>query len=242
MRPIRSYVLRQGRMTPAQREALDGLWVRYGILSTDTALDLDAIFGRHAPRVLEIGFGMGDALAAMAEAQPEQDYLGVEVHRPGVGSLLRQIEQRGLSNVRVMCADAVQVLEQRITSSSLDAVHVFFPDPWPKRRHHKRRLVQEQFVALIAQKLKPDGVFHFATDWQEYAEQVLDVMGNAPEFINAAGSGNYSPRPDYRPLTKFERRGQRLGHEVRDLVFSKTPSDIASCAPRDSSDYPAGEV
>jgi len=221
LRTVRSYVLRQGRMTPAQREALDTLWGRYGVNLADTDLDLDVLFGRHAPRALEIGFGMGDALAAMAEAHPEQDYLGIEVHRPGVGSLLRQIEQRGLSNVRVMCADAVQVLEQHITDRSLDAVHLFFPDPWPKRRHHKRRLVQEQFVALIAKKLKPNGVFHFATDWQEYAEQVLDVMGNAPEFINAAGNGNFSPQPDYRPLTKFERRGQRLGHQVWDLVFYK---------------------
>ena len=223
LRTVRSYVLRQGRMTPAQREALDTLWIRYGVAPADTDLDLDVLFGRHAPRALEIGFGMGDALAAMAEAHPEQDYLGVEVHRPGVGSLLRQIEQRGLSNVRVVCGDAVQALETRISDNSLDAVHLFFPDPWPKRRHHKRRLVQEQFVALIAQKLKPNGVFHFATDWQEYAEQVLDIMSKAPEFRNAAASGNYSPRPEYRPLTKFERRGQRLGHEVWDLIFSKQP-------------------
>lgn len=206
-------------MTPAQREALDTLWGRYGVNPADT--DIDVLFGRHAPRALEIGFGMGDALAAMAQANPEQDYLGIEVHRPGVGSLLRQIEQQGLNNVRVMCADAVQVLEQHITDRSFDAIHLFFPDPWPKRRHHKRRLVQEQFVALIAQKLKPNGVFHFATDWQEYAGQVLDVMSNAPEFINAAGSGNFSPRPGYRPLTKFERRGQRLGHPAWDLVFYK---------------------
>ena len=221
LRSVRSYVLRQGRMTPAQREALDTRWGRYGIPTTDTALDLDAIFGRRAPQILEIGFGMGDALAAMAQAHPEQDYLGIEVHRPGVGSLLRQIEQRGLSNVRVMCADAVQILEQHITDRSLDAVHVFFPDPWPKRRHHKRRLVQQQFVTLIAQILKPHGVFHFATDWQDYAEQALDVMSNAPGFMNAAGSGNFSPRPEYRPLTKFERRGQHLGHQVWDLVFVK---------------------
>lgn len=219
LRTVRSYVLRQGRMTPAQREALDTLWGRYGVTPADTDLDLDVLFGRHAPRALEIGFGMGDALAAMAQTHPEQDFLGIEVHRPGVGSLLRQIEQRGLSNVRVMCADAIQMLEQHIPDRSLDAVHLFFPDPWPKRRHHKRRLVQEQFVALLAQKLKPDGVFHFATDWQEYAEQVLDVMSNGARFMNAAGSGKYSPRPDYRPLTKFERRGQRLGHQVWDLIF-----------------------
>lgn len=206
-------------MTPAQREALDTLWGRYGVNPADT--DLDVLFGRHAPRALEIGFGMGDALTVMAQANPEQDYLGIEVHRPGVGSLLRQIEQQGLNNVRVMCADAVQVLEQHITDRSFDAIHLFFPDPWPKRRHHKRRLVQEQFVALIAQKLKTAGVFHFATDWQDYAEQALNVMSHAPEFTNSAGGGNYSPRPEYRPLTKFERRGQRLGHEVRDLIFYK---------------------
>ncbi len=220
-RTVRSYVLRQGRMTPAQREALDTLWGRYGVNLTDTALDLDALFGRHAPHALEIGFGMGDALAAMAQAHPEQDYLGIEVHRPGVGSLLRQIEQQGLSNVRVMCTDAVQVLEQQIPDNSLDAVHLFFPDPWPKHRHHKRRLVQATFVSLIAQKLKPGACFHFATDWQEYGEQVMQLLSNALEFVNASGAGNYSPRPDYRPLTKFERRGQRLGHQVWDLVFYK---------------------
>ena len=222
LRTIRSYVLRQGRMTPAQREALDVLWERFGITPADIPRDLDALFGRHAPRILEIGFGMGDALAAMAQANPEQDYLGIEVHRPGVGSLLRQLDVEKLSNVRVLCADAVQVLEQHMPDHSLDAVHLFFPDPWPKRRHHKRRMVQPAFMALVARKLKPGGCFHFATDWQEYAQHVMHLLSGTPEFVNAAGAAHYSPRPDYRPLTKFERRGQRLGHQVWDLIFFKS--------------------
>lgn len=208
-------------MTPAQREALDVLWERYGVSPPAAVFDLDALFERSAPRILEIGFGMGDALVAMAQAHPEQDYVGIEVHRPGIGSLLRQLEVQKLSNVRVICADAVQVLELHIPDNSLDAVHLFFPDPWPKRRHHKRRMVQSTFMALVARKLKSGGCFHFATDWQEYAEHVMQLLSSAPEFVNAAGTGNYSPRPAYRPLTKFERRGQRLGHQVWDLVFHK---------------------
>jgi len=222
-RPIRSFVLRQGRMTPAQRSALDTLWEQYGIELGDTQINLDALFGRSAPRILEIGFGMGSSLAEMAAAHPEQDYLGIEVHRPGVGNLLKLIDAHPLSNVRVISADAIEVLNQ-IPGACLDAVYLFFPDPWHKRRHHKRRIVQPSFVTRIAQKLKPGGHFHLATDWEEYAEQMLRVLSAAPEFANTAGPGKYAPRPAYRPLTKFERRGHGLGHRVCDLVFVRLPA------------------
>lgn len=223
LRPIRSFVLRQGRMTPAQRIALDTLWEHYGVESGTDFLDLDAVFGRTAPRILEIGFGMGDSLAEMAEAHPEQDYLGIEVHRPGVGNLLKILNARQLTNVRLISADAVEVLNQQIDDASLNAVYLFFPDPWPKRRHSKRRIVQTSFAALIARKLKPGGCFHLATDWEDYAGQMLQVLSAAPEFVNAAGADNYAPRPDYRPLTKFERRGRRLGYQVWDLIFTTHP-------------------
>lgn len=218
-RPIRSYVLRQSRMTAAQQQALATLWQRYGVEADGVTLDFDVVFGRRARRVLEIGFGMGDALAALAEAHAEQDYLGIDVHRPGVGRLLHTLAARQLSNVRVMSFDAVDIMTQQIVDHSLDAVYLFFPDPWPKARHHKRRIVQSPFVELVARKLRPDGLFHLATDWQHYAEQMLDVLSNTPQFRNVVGSGCYAPRPDYRPLTKFEQRGQRLGHGVWDLMF-----------------------
>lgn len=219
IRPIRSFVLRQGRMTPAQQIALDSLWGKYGIEAEDAPLNLDAVFGRSAPRILEIGFGMGSSLAEMAAAHPEQDYLGIEVHRPGVGNLLKLIDAHPLSNVRVISADAIEVLDRQIADACLDAVYLFFPDPWPKRRHCKRRIVQPSFVTRIAHKLKPGGCFHLATDWEEYAEQMLRVLSAAPEFANTAGPGNYAPRPAYRPLTKFERRATHEGRDVWDLVF-----------------------
>jgi len=218
-RPVRSFVRREGRMTHAQRRALDELGPRYGLPHDQGVLDLDGAFGRSAPRVLEIGFGMGDALAEMAAAHPEQDYLGVEVHRPGVGSLLLKLDDLGLSNVRVLCADAVQVLKGCLADHALDAVHIFFPDPWPKKRHHKRRLVQPAFVELVRRKLKPGGRLHLATDWEDYAQHMLEVLETTAGLRNAAGPGGFAPRPDYRPLTKFERRGQRLGHGVWDLIF-----------------------
>ena len=219
MRPIRSYVLRQGRMTAAQREALQLLWEQYGLEAGDDLLDLDAVFGRRAPRVLEIGFGMGDSLAQMALDHPQCDYLGIEVHRPGVGKLLQSAWAHKLGNLRVICADAAEVLHRQIPAGALDAVQLFFPDPWPKRRHAKRRLVQPSFVAQIAEKLKPGGHLHLATDWEDYARHMLEVVGAAPAFSNSAGAGCFAPRPAERPLTKFEQRGHRLGHPVWDLVF-----------------------
>lgn len=220
-RHVRSFVRREGRITRSQQRALEELLPRFGITPEDIA-DLDRVFGRHAPRTLEIGFGNGASLAQMAHAAPEQDFLGIEVHRPGVGHLLLEIEQRALTNVRVICADAVEILRDHLAAASLDRVLLFFPDPWPKKRHHKRRILQPEFVALIRARLKPGGRFHMATDWQEYAEQMLEVMDAAPGFTNTAGRGHYAPRPDYRPETKFERRGLRLGHGVWDLVFVRT--------------------
>ena len=224
MKPIRSFVLRQGRITGAQRAALNTLWHDYGVDLAHDLLDLDTLFGRSAPRVLEIGFGMGDALAEMARAHPQQDFLGVEVHRPGVGNLLRLLNEQEIGNVRVICADAVEVLSRYLPDATLDAAHLFFPDPWPKRRHHKRRIVQPPFVALVAQKLKRGGCFHLCTDWAEYAAQMLDVLDAAPEFANAHPANRYAAR-GARPLSKFERRATREGREVRDMVFvcTKTP-------------------
>lgn len=221
LRLIRSFVRREGRMTDAQRHALDALWPRYGIDPGEDLLDLDAPFGRRAPRLLEIGFGMGDALLEMAERHPENDYLGIEVHRPGVGRVLARLEEKGLRNVRVICADAVEVLRKGIPDGNLESVYLFFPDPWPKKRHHKRRIVQPAFVALLGQKLRPGGILHMATDWEDYARHMMAVLGSARGFVNAAGAGAFMPRPEDRPATKFERRGERLGHGVWDLVFRR---------------------
>ncbi|ALP51673.1 tRNA (guanine-N7)-methyltransferase [Candidatus Tenderia electrophaga] len=221
-RPIRSFVRRQGRMTARQEWALRELWPTYGLEPGAEVLDLDAVFDRSAPKILEIGFGMGDALAEMALNHPEQDYLGIEVHRPGVGRLLDKLAAQGSSNVRIFCHDAVEVLQRQIPDNSLDKVLLFFPDPWHKKRHHKRRIVRPAYVELIRTKLKSSGVFHMATDWQEYAEWMMTVMSAAAGFGNLAGAGTYSEKPDYRPETKFERRGQRLGHGVWDLLFKKT--------------------
>ena len=217
-RHVRSFVRREGRITQSQQRALDNLLPRFGV-PLEGLLDLDAVFGRQAPRTLEIGFGNGASLAKMASVAPEQDFLGIEVHRPGVGHLLLEIERYMLGNVHVICADAVEILEQHIPLASLDRVLLFFPDPWPKTRHHKRRILQPAFVALIHDRLKPGGVFHMATDWQPYAEQMLEVMEVAPGFRNSVGRGEYAPKPEYRPETKFERRGLRLGHGVWDLVY-----------------------
>jgi tRNA (guanine-N7-)-methyltransferase len=213
-------VRREGRITRAQEQALERLWPRYG-LEAGAPLDLDACFGRHAPRTLEIGFGNGASLAGMAGQEPAADFLGIEVHRPGVGHLLLAIAERELGNVRVICADAVQVLKDCLPDAALDRVLLFFPDPWPKKRHHKRRIVQPDFVELLARKLRPGGILHLATDWAHYAQHMLEVMADAASFRNRAGPGNYSPRPDYRPVTRFEQRGLRLGHGVRDLLFER---------------------
>ncbi len=220
-RRIRSFVRREGRMTAAQSQALTELWPRYGIEPGDTLLDFTALFGRRAPVHLEIGFGMGHSLAQMAAAHPDFDYLGIEVYRPGVGHLLRTLDEQGLTNVRIICADAVEVLEHNIPPASLAAVYLFFPDPWPKKRHHKRRIVQPVWVEMVRTRLARDGALHMATDWEPYAEQMREVMATAHGFRNQGGTDGYAPRPDYRPETKFERRGLRRGHGVWDLIYSK---------------------
>lgn len=219
-RRIRSFVRREGRLTAGQRRALEALWPLYGITCEDP-LDLDREFGRQAPRTLEIGFGNGVSLAQMAEVAPGNDFLGIEVHRPGIGRLLEEIEARGLSNVRVMNRDAVEVLERQVPAASLDRVLLFFPDPWHKKKHHKRRILQPRFIELLARALRPGGHFHLATDWRDYAEHMLAEMEQATAFRNVAGPGRYADKPAYRPTTKFERRGQRLGHGVWDLVYER---------------------
>ena len=218
-RHIRSFVLRQGRVSNAQQRAFDTLLPKYGIPYAPQPLDLDAVFGRRAPKILEIGFGMGETTAAIATAHPDTDYLGIEVHTPGVGSLLKAIEAGGLGNLRVIRHDAVEVLTHMIAPATLDGAHVFFPDPWPKKRHHKRRLLQPPLVALLASRLKPGGYLHAATDWHEYAEQILAVFAAEPLLANTAEG--FAPRPDYRPQTKFETRGLRLGHGVWDIIFRR---------------------
>lgn len=218
MRPVRSFVRREGRMTAAQTNALKALWPRYGIDWGPGQLDLDAVFGRRAPRVLEIGFGNGDALLAAAAARPDQDFIGVEVHRPGAGSLMRRAAQSDIDNLRVSTHDAIEVLQQQIADASLSSVLLFFPDPWPKKRHHKRRIVQPEFVALVANKLVDGGMFHMATDWEPYAEWMREVMSASPAF-----EGGVTERPATRPRTRFEHRGERLGHAVTDLVFTRIP-------------------
>ncbi|MBI2750159.1 MAG: tRNA (guanosine(46)-N7)-methyltransferase TrmB [Burkholderiales bacterium] len=218
-RPIRSYVLRQGRVTPAQRRALDTLFPRYGIDFKSEFLDPVAVFGRKAPLVLEIGSGMGEGTAEIARAHPETDFIAIEVHGPGVGSLLNRIEAEKLTNLRVLRHDAVEALEHMIPDAGLAGIHLFFPDPWPKKRHHKRRLVQPAFASLAARKLAPGGVLHAATDWPEYAAHMLAVFSAEPLLQNTAAG--YAPRPAMRPQTKFERRGVKLGHAVRDLLFRR---------------------
>jgi tRNA (guanine-N7-)-methyltransferase len=222
-RRIRSYVRREGRITPSQQRALSELWPRYGI-EPEQKLDLNTLFERQAHHMLEIGFGMGASLAELAKRHPEIDYLGIEVHRPGVGSLLMKIEQLGLKNVRIICTDAVDVMKQNIPDASLDGILLFFPDPWPKKRHHKRRIVTTEFVELVRQKLKIGGFFHMATDWEDYALYMMRVMSTHPGFSNNAGCNNFAPRPEDRPLTKFEQRGAALGHQVWDLIFTRNTS------------------
>jgi len=221
-RPIRSFVMRAGRMTVGQSRALDELWPNYGVEYSPAALSLDALFGRHAPRSLEIGFGNGEHLAALAAAHPERDYFGIEVHRPGVGHLLMLAQTRDLRNLRVSDHDAVEVLRDQVPPASLDEVLVLFPDPWHKKRHHKRRLIQPPFVELIASRLATGGLFKLATDWEPYAVQMLEVLSAAKDaFINLSPSGDWMPRPDERAPTRFEMRGERLGHGVWDLAFRR---------------------
>ena len=217
-RRIRSYVLRQGRLTKGQEKALVELWPAFGIEYSPQALELPKTFGRQdSLKILEIGFGMGETTATIAQSMPERDFLGVEVHTPGVGGLLKLIGEKSLSNVRIVQYDVVDVLNHMIADASLDGVHIFFPDPWHKKRHHKRRLIQAEFVKLLCSKLKSCAYLHVATDWQEYAEWVLDILKAEPLLANSAN--DYAPKPAYRPLTKFENRGIKLGHGVWDLIF-----------------------
>ena len=222
-RPIRSFVMRTGRMTTGQTRALEELWPRYGVEFSPEPLSLDALFGRTAPRTLEIGFGNGEHLAALATAHPERDYLGIEVHRPGVGHLLLLAATNNLTNVRASSHDAVEVLREQIPAGSLDEVLVLFPDPWHKKRHNKRRLIQPPFVELLAGKLRPGGVLRMATDWEEYALQMLEVLrGASGSFENESPTGDWMPRPEERAPTRFEKRGARLGHGVWDLAYRRT--------------------
>jgi tRNA (guanine-N7-)-methyltransferase len=221
-RPIRSFVMRTGRMTAGQARALEELWPRYGVDFSAQPLSLNELFGREAPRTLEIGFGNGEHLAALAAAHPERDYLGIEVHRPGVGHLLMLAAQADLTNVRASTHDAVEVLREQIAPGSLDEVLVLFPDPWHKKRHHKRRLIQAPFVELIAARLRTGGTLRLATDWEEYALQMLEVLSAASErFVNLSPTGDWMPRPEERAPTRFEKRGARLGHGVWDLAFRR---------------------
>lgn len=221
-RPIRSFVLRQGRLTQGQQRAFEQFWPRFGIEFQNQPLDLSQLFGNDHPVCMEIGFGNGASLAAMADAHPETNYLGIEVHGPGVGHLLLEIGERHLENVRIIRHDAIEVLKNGLAPGSLQGLLLFFPDPWHKKRHHKRRILNPEFVNLAARALRPGGFFHAATDWEHYAEQMMEVLSTADDkFENQAGAGNFTPRPAYRPLTKFEQRGQRLGHGVWDLIFTR---------------------
>jgi tRNA (guanine-N7-)-methyltransferase len=210
-------------MTDAQRRAMSELWPRFGVEPGDGVLDFPGLFGRAAPVVLEIGFGNGETLAALAVTTPQVNYFGIEVHRPGVGGLLRRLAAADITNVRVMVADAKEILARLVPDASLTAVHLFFPDPWPKKRHHKRRLVQSDFVELVSRKLLPGGIFHLTTDWQDYAHHMMAVLSASGALENVAGAGHFGERGE-RPPTKFERRGARLGHGVWDLVFRRRPS------------------
>ena len=221
-RGVRSFVLRQGRMTEGQKKAFDRSWPKYGLSRDNGMIDPREVFGRDNMLNLEIGFGMGKSLADMAEAAPEQDFIGVEVHLPGVGALLKDVEDRGLENVRVYNIDANDVIDLCLPDASLDRVMIFFPDPWHKKRHHKRRLIQPEFIQRIRHKLRVGGVLHLATDWENYAEHMLEVMNDSEGFANTQEQGGYSPRPDDRPITKFEKRGEKLGHGVWDLLFYRT--------------------
>ncbi|PID46744.1 MAG: tRNA (guanosine(46)-N7)-methyltransferase TrmB [Proteobacteria bacterium] len=220
-RPLRSFVLRQGRLTNGQKHALAHQWPKFGIEFSEDLLNFPETFGREAPVTLEIGFGNGDSLAQMAAAAPERDFIGIEVHRPGVGHVLHLVGEHELSNVRVVNHDAVEVMNRMIPDGSLDRVQIYFPDPWHKARHNKRRIIKPEFVALLATKLQKGGVLHLATDWEDYAIQMLEVMTAAADYKNQSATGTYAERPDYRPLTKFENRGIKLGHEVWDLLFER---------------------
>lgn len=220
-RRVRSFVRREGRLTPGQARALERWLPEFGVPEDGGELDIAKLFGRDAPTVLEIGFGNGDTLLQLAENHPDWNFVGIEVHRPGVGHLLKRAGERGVTNIRVSSRDAVEVLQQQTPDASLHRVLLYFPDPWPKKRHHKRRIVQPEFATLVASKLAPGGEFHLATDWENYAEHMRDVLNAAPEFENAATEGDFVVRPEDRPLTRFEQRGHRLGHGVWDLIYRR---------------------
>ena len=221
-RPIRSYVLRTGRMTPGQQRAFDENWQCWGLEHNKGPLDFEATFGRAGPTVLEIGFGMGQSLVDMAAAAPATNFIGIEVHKPGVGRLLHSMAERDVDNIRVYCHDAVEILRDCIPDASLDTIQIFFPDPWHKKRHNKRRLIQPPFVAQLLTRLKPGGTLHLATDWENYAQQMMEVLSAADGLSNTCGAGQFAPRRSRRPLTKFELRGERLGHGVWDLIFIRS--------------------
>jgi tRNA (guanine-N7-)-methyltransferase len=225
-RAVRSFVRREGRLTAAQQRALDELFPHYGVEPGQAPLDFPTIFGRRAPVVLDIGFGDGEALAEIARNHPERDYLGIEVHRPGVGRLLRQLADEAVPNVRVAAADAVEVMRHNIPSASLAGIQLFYPDPWPKKRHHKRRIVQPAWLELAASRLADEGFLHMTTDWTDYAEHMLEVVSDSDAFDNLAGEGRFAPKPGERPPTKFERRGRERGHAIHDIILRRRPRAV----------------
>lgn len=227
-KPIRSYVIRGGRMTEAQEKAFAQWWPQFGLSLFDGPIDLEEVFGRKAPLVMEVGFGMGDSLLEMAKNEPEKNFIGIEVHPPGVGRLINEAGKEGLTNLKVYLADALDVLEDCIPDGCVDRFQLYFPDPWHKKKHTKRRIVQPKFVEALRKKLKVCGSYHMATDWEHYAEHMMEIMSLAPGFVNIAGEYQYSERPDYRPITKFEKRGTKLGHGIWDLLFERQDSEYAN--------------
>lgn len=217
---IKSFARREGHITLAQRRALEIYWDRY-VIDPTIPLSPEAVFGRSAPLTLEIGFGNGESLAKMALNAPDKNFVGIEVHRPGVGYLMRLLHEQNITNVRIYCADAIEVIQQLVADQSLDTINLFFADPWPKKRHHKRRIVQQPFIDLVVEKLRKGGQFHAATDWEDYAQQMMAMLSNEQRLENCAGQNNFIARPELRPQTRFERRGLRLGHSIRDLLFRR---------------------
>lgn len=222
---IRSFVIRAGRMTDGQRKAFDLAWKEFGMSLFDGEINPEQVFGRQAPLVVEVGFGMGDSLLEMCKNEPEKNFIGIEVHPPGVGRLINNAYKEKITNLKVYMADANDVLTECIPNLSVDRLQVFFPDPWHKKKHNKRRIIQPTFITTTLTKIKSNGCYHFATDWQEYAEHMIEVLNQEPKIVNTASDGDYCPRPDHRPITKFERRGERLGHGVWDIIFRKSESE-----------------